>query len=39
MIEFGSVFATLLSRSMPEEPTWRQREFRDHDPRISRNAG
>jgi len=39
MIEFGSVFATLLSRSMPEEPTWRQREYRDHEPGISRHVG
>jgi len=39
MIEFGSVFASLLSRSTPDEPTWRDREYRDHEPRISRNIG
>jgi|GEM_PF-5702105 len=39
MVVFGSVFATLLSRSTPEENTWRHREYRDHDPRISRHDG
>lgn len=39
MVEFGSVFASLLSRSTPDQPNWRDREFRDHDPEIHRHIG
>lgn len=38
MSPFGSVFASLLSRSTPDEPSWRVREFRERKPAVPRDA-
>lgn len=38
MVQFGSVFASLLTQQTPDQSTWRHREFRDHDPAIHRHV-